>query len=89
MNGESALELRRTNLVGSFKGDADLSNSSHQQLAFLQVTLPLLNLQNVWEETSLTYFIQSLLGHQKLFEDYVNDFNKELNRFIKQRKVNV
>ena len=29
MNGESALELRRTNLVGSFKGDADLSNSSH------------------------------------------------------------
>ena len=49
--------------------------------------------------TSLIYFIQFLRKHQvfagmlrthlKLLEDCVNDFNKELNPFIKQRKVTV
>ena len=46
--------------------------------------------------TPLTYFIQFLRKHQvfagmsrthlKLLEDCVNDFNKELNPFIKQKK---
>ena len=47
-DGKSTSEPRRTNLASSFKGDANLSNSSNQQLAFILGLLSLPNLQNDW-----------------------------------------